>query len=162
MPLRILTTFLCAGATFLLATSTFAQTSLHLAPTEPFVLKSDKDLDTSTIKLGISPVPSILSDHENYFVEVVGRSKSGEPEYHTHWIDYIVVQHGEALLIYGGDNPGATDNGKGELHGGAIVGGSTVELRPGDYAQIPAGTWHQINLKPNAPSFRYVVVKVRQ
>ena len=162
MPFRTAISILSVGATFLLATATLAQTPLHLAPAEPFDFKSDKDLATSTTKPGVSPVPSILSDHENYLVEVVARSKSGEPEFHTHWIDYIAVQHGEASLIYGGTNPRALDNGRGELHGGAIIGGTTIEVRPGDYVQIPAGTWHQINLKPEEQSFRYMVVKIRQ
>ncbi|HEX3753546.1 MAG TPA: hypothetical protein VHV26_00585 [Rhizomicrobium sp.] len=132
----------------------------HAAPPEPFIYHSDGDLQGMTSKPTLGPVLSVLSDHENYFVEVVGRTKSGEPEFHSHWIDYIIVQHGEGTLTYGGTDTGAT--GHGEMRGGTINGGKSMDLHPGDYFEMPAGVWHQISLKPGTTAFRYMVIKIRQ
>ena len=134
----------------------------HAAPPEPFIYKSDGDLQGMATKPGVTPVLAMLSDHENYFVEVVGRTASGEPEFHPHWIDYVVVQKGEGTLTYGGTNTGSRDTGGGELRGGTIIGGKSMDIHPGDYFEMPSGVWHRIALKPGTTSFRYMVIKIRQ
>jgi mannose-6-phosphate isomerase-like protein (cupin superfamily) len=153
---------LCASGAFSSAVWAQAAANGHAAPPEPFTYKSDGDLGVLAAKPGVSPVLAMLSDHENYFVEVVGRTKTGEPEFHAHWIDYVIVQHGEGALTYGGIDTSSRDTGAGELRGGTISGGTTIDIHPGDYFQVPAGLWHQIALKPGTTSFRYYVVKIRQ
>ena len=155
-----------AIATVVVASAAFAQTPLPTSPhmaTDPFTFKSDKELDGMAIKPGSpGPVLGMLSDHENYYVEVVGRTVSGEPEFHAHWIDYGIVQEGQGALVFGGTDSGWRDTGNGELRGGMITGGVTRDLFPGDYFEIPAGQWHQVTLKPGTKAFRYMIVKVRQ
>ena len=154
---------LAAGILALSASATFAQASGgHAAPPEPFTYHSDSDLQALAIKPGAAPTIKMLSDHENYFVEVVGRTQSGEPEFHSHWIDYIIVQRGDGTLTYGHMNTGAKDSGHGEMRGGKITDGKSIDLHPGDYFEVPAGLWHQIALKPGTTAFRYMVVKIRQ
>jgi mannose-6-phosphate isomerase-like protein (cupin superfamily) len=161
------TMLVAAGALALTSGAALAQsavppTSPHLA-TDPFTYKSDKDLESIAIKPGVAGLTlGTLSDHENYYVLVVGRTETGEPEFHAHWIDFGIVQEGQGGLVYGGTDAGSRDTGNGELRGGAISGGVVRDLNPGDYFEIPAGQWHQITLKPATKEFRYVVVKVRQ
>ncbi len=154
-----------AGALALTAAA-FAQTPVPSSPhmaADPFTFKSDKELEGIAIKPGVpGPVLGMLSDHENYYVEVVGRTVSGEPEFHAHWIDYGIVQEGQGGLVFGGIDTGSRDTGNGELRGGTITGGVTRDLGPGDYFEIPAGQWHQVTLKPGTGAFRYMIVKVRQ
>jgi hypothetical protein len=134
----------------------------HAAAPEPFTFHSDNDLGALSAKPGVSPVLGMLSDHENYYVEVVGRTRSGEPEFHPHWIDYIVIQHGDGTLTYGGTDTGSRDTGGGERRGGTISGGTSRDIHAGDYFEVPAGVWHQIALKPGTNSFRYMVIKIRR
>jgi quercetin dioxygenase-like cupin family protein len=159
----LLKTLLPAAALALSATAVSAQapSNGHAAPPEPFTFRSDSDLAAMSVKPNKTPVLGVLSDHENYFVEVVGRTKSGEPEFHSHWIDYIVIQKGQGRLTYGGTDTGSKDTGNGERRGGTIAGGTSRDIHPGDYFEVPAGTWHQIALKPGTTSFRYMVVKIR-
>lgn len=156
------TAALAVGATAAPVADSAASTSLHLA-TDPFTFRSDKELENIVIRPGVAgPSLSVLSDHENYFIEVVGRTQTGEPELHAHWIDYAVVQEGHGSLLYGGTDSGSRDTGNGELRGGTISGGVTRDLNPGDYFEMPAGQWHQVILKPGTKAFRYLVVKIRQ
>ena len=74
----------------------------------------------------------------------------------------MIVQKGEGTLTYGGTDSGSRDTGGGELRGGTISGGKTMDIKAGDYFQMPAGVWHQISLKAGTNSFRYFVIKARQ
>jgi mannose-6-phosphate isomerase-like protein (cupin superfamily) len=160
------TMLVAAGALALTTATALAQSAVLPSPhmaTDPFTYRSDKDLEGMAIKPGVaSPTLGTLSDHENYYVLLVGRTETGEPEFHAHWIDYGIVQEGQGGLVYGGIDTGSRDTGNGELRGGTISGGVTRDLNPGDYFEIPAGQWHQITLKPTTKAFRYIVVKVRQ
>src|SRR6202000_1230032 len=104
----MLSKFLAAASLLAVPAAALAQTAPngHGAPAEPFIYKSDGDLQGMATKPGVTPVLAMLSDHENYFVEVVGRTASGEPEFHPHYIDYVVVQKGEGTLTYGGTRKG--------------------------------------------------------
>lgn len=160
------TMFVAAGALALPTVVALAQGTAPPSPhsaTDPFTYKSDRDLEDMAIKPGVAgPTLGMLSDHENYYVLLVGRTETGEPEFHAHWIDYGIVQEGQGSLVYGGTDTNSRDTGNGELRGGTISGGVTHDLHPGDYFEIPAGQWHQITLKPGTKAFRYIVVKVRQ
>ncbi|HTT04054.1 MAG TPA: hypothetical protein VMF64_02105 [Steroidobacteraceae bacterium] len=153
---------LAVGAVAVPSADSAAPTSPHLAA-DSFTFKSNKDLEDVAIRPGVAGASlGVLSDHENYFVEVVGRTQTGEPEFHAHWIDYAVVQEGHGSLLYGGTDTGSRDIGNGESRGGTISGGASRDLNPGDYFEMPAGEWHQIILKPGTKAFRYLVVKIRQ
>ena len=104
---------------------------------------------------------SVISDHENWYSEALGRTTSGVVEVHDHWIDVMTVLSGDATLTIGGTVTGGQPTGPGETRGGQITGGTIVQVHPGDYIQIPAGTPHLTTLAPGT-TFHAMVVKVRQ
>lgn len=101
-----------------------------------------------------------LMDHENHYVLVAGRNGPGEVEVHEHWIDYMVIQQGEAEFTCGGTASGMRDTGPGERRGGTIAGGTVVTLKPGDFVVVPAGQPHLTVAKPGGP-FRAIIFKLR-
>ena len=63
----------------------------------------------------------------------------------------------EATLLSGGSivNP----EGKGEVRGDSIVGGSSATMQPGDVVYVPAAAPHQVQIK-SGTTFHYVALKV--
>jgi len=150
---------LCAMAVF--APAAFGQTSLRSLPAEGFKYLSAKDVDALTDKPGPGAKTAFPVDHENYYVEYAQRSDKGnEPEVHTHWTHYIHVLSGEATLVYGGTVSNARETGPGQIRGEAIVGGTSMTVRAGDFLQIPAGMPHLFTVGAGA-KFRYVVFNTR-
>ncbi len=150
-------------ATALLAPSAWAQTSLRSLPAEGFKFLSAKDVEALTDKPGPGAKTAFPVDHENYYVEYAQRSDQGnEPEVHNHWTHYIQVLSGEATLIYGGTVSHARETGPGQIRGDAIVGGTTMTVRAGDFLQIPAGMPHAFTATGAEKKFRYVVFNTRQ
>jgi len=153
MPLLGITFVLC------LAGAGHAQTTGHATPPDAFRLFSDKDLAGLSSGKGALTL-STLSDHENFYVLVAGRTGPGEVEVHEHWIDYMAIQQGEAEFTFGGTATGMRETAPGERRGGAITGGTVVTLRPGDFLMVPAGQPHLTMIKPGS-TFRAIVFKVR-
>jgi len=143
-----------------LAGAANAQATGHSTPPDAFRVFSDKDLaGLSTGKAALTL--STLSDHENFYVLVAGRSGPGEVEVHEHWIDYMAIQQGEAEFTFGGTATGMRDTGPGEKRGGTITGGTAVSIKPGDFIAVPAGQPHLTMIKPGS-TFRAIVFKVRE
>jgi len=136
-----------------------AQTARNATPEDGFQYLSAKDAVALVNKPGPGPVLSLLSDHENYFSEVVARKTDGQVELHQHWIDFMTIVSGDVTLTYGGTLAGAKETAPGELRGGAISGGKTVVLHRGDYLEIPAGVPHLMTAPQH--NFTYLIVKVR-
>lgn len=156
------TTVLIFAAT-LLAAPAWAQTSLRSLPAEGFKYLSAKEVEALTDKPGPGAHTAFPVDHENYFVEFAQRNDQGnEPEVHTHWTHYIQVLSGEATLVYGGTVSSPRETGPGQIRGAAIVGGTTMTVRAGDFLQIPAGMPHQFSASGPERKFRYVVFNTRQ
>jgi mannose-6-phosphate isomerase-like protein (cupin superfamily) len=159
---RIITLLVLAGSTAFFVPSAMAQTSPqtgHAAPPDAFRVIGDAEL--AKLSSGKGPlVLSTLVDHENHYVLVAGRSGPGEVEVHDHWIDYMVIQQGEADFTFGGTASGMRDTGPGEKRGGSITGGTMVSLKPGDFVVVPAGQPHLTMAKPGSV-FRAIVFKVR-
>ena len=86
------------------------------------------------------------------------RDKTGDVEIHTKLNDELVVRAGKASILIGPKVEGAKETVPNELRGGAIVGGQTWALAPGDVIWIPAGLGHQVIVPPGG-SFDYLVVK---
>ncbi|HUE63732.1 MAG TPA: hypothetical protein VMO78_05100 [Rhizomicrobium sp.] len=150
-------------ASALLAPSAWGQTSLRSLPAEGFKYLSARDVEALTEKPGPGAHTAFPVDHENYYVEYAQRSDQGnEPEVHTHWTHYIQVMSGEATLIYGGTVSNARETGPGQIRGTAIVGGTTMTVRAGDFLQIPAGMPHEFTAGGADKKFRYVVFNTRQ
>jgi len=149
-------------ATTLLAPSAWAQTSLRSLPAEGFKYLSAKQVEGLTDQPGPGAHTAFPVDHENYYVEYAQRSDQGnEPEVHTHWTHYIQVLSGEATLVYGGTVSHARETGPGQIRGDAIVGGTTMTVRAGDFLQIPAGMPHEFTATGLDKKFRYVVFNTR-
>lgn len=136
-----------------------AQATGHAAPPDAFRLFGDKELATLASGKGALTL-STLSDHENFYVLAAGRTGPGEVEVHEHWIDYMVIQQGEADFTYGGTLSGARDTAPGEKRGGTIAGGTVVTIKPGDFLVVPAGQPHVTMIKPGS-NFRAIVFKIR-
>ena len=137
---RIMTLLALAVSIAFLNASASAQAG-HTAPRDAFRVIGDAEL----AKLSSGKTPLVLStlvDHENHYVLVAGRSGPGEVEIHEHWIDYMVIQQGEADFTSGGTASGMHDTGPGEKRGGNITGGTVVSLKPGDFVVVPAGQPH--------------------
>src|ERR1700733_3505124 len=142
--MRVYAAAISVFAAAVLTPSAWAQTSLRNLPAEGFKYLSAKDVDALTDKPGPGAHTAFPVDHENYYVEYAQRTDQGnEPEVHTHWTHYIQVLSGEATLIYGGTVSHARETGPGQIRGDAIVGGTTMTVRTGDFLQIPAGMPHQ-------------------
>lgn len=139
-----------------------ASATMRGKPAEEFKYMPQQDITKAMFRPG--PVNStVVSDHENYWIEYVKRSDTGNKvEAHNHWIDYITVLSGEGTLTYGGtvDNPNLSNPSepRGET---TIKGGTTISLHPGDYLLLPAGMWHIFGGAPGR-TLSYVIFKVRQ
>ena len=99
--------------------------------------------------------------HAAYSYVQARRVSSGVPEVHDRWIDVVMVQSGHAALVTGGRADGSHVASPGEHRGGAIAGGTTRPIGPGDLVVIPAGIAHQYQLAPG-DSVRYLTIKVLQ
>jgi mannose-6-phosphate isomerase-like protein (cupin superfamily) len=91
-------------------------------------------------------------------VLMVRRTKDGEVELHTRMNDEFVAHGGHATIRVGGRVDGNHEAGPGEWRGGAITGGRTYEMSPGDVLWIPAGAPHQV-LLPKGGAFDYLAFK---
>jgi len=141
----------------------FAQTPLRSTPAETFKYLSAKEVEALTDKPGPGAKTAFPVDHENYYVEYARRTDQGNvPEVHTHWTHYIQVLSGEATLVYGGTVSNAKETGPGQIRGDAIVSGTSLVVRAGDFLQIPAGMPHLFNVAGSGAKFHYVVFNTRQ
>jgi mannose-6-phosphate isomerase-like protein (cupin superfamily) len=137
-----------------------AQTAPHTTPPDAFRHFSDSEL--AKLATGKGPLTlATLTDHQNYYVLVAGRTGPGEVEVHEHWIDYMAIQQGEAEFTSGGTVTGMRDTAPGEKRGGTITGGTVVTLKAGDFLMVPAGQPHVTMAKPGS-NFRALVIKVRE
>jgi mannose-6-phosphate isomerase-like protein (cupin superfamily) len=102
-----------------------------------------------------------IGDRQNFTYLLVQRSKTGEVEIHADWNDVLMVESGEATVLFGGRSTGAHETAPGEQRGGAIAGGRRQHLGPGDLLIIPPGVPHQVELAAGR-SVAYIAVKVRR
>lgn len=135
------------AAALLLATPVLAQTGVVIMPAAE-----------TTQKVNAAATSVTVTTADKYSVLFSHRTVDGTPERHAHWTDVMVMQHGEVTFTYGGTISGNTVDDKGESHGGAISGGTTVTLHAGDYLLVPAGTPHLMTAPKG--DFRYFVTKV--
>ncbi|WP_404478462.1 cupin domain-containing protein [Novosphingobium sp. BL-52-GroH] len=97
-------------------------------------------------------------------VQMVVRVRTGEAEEHQLWADEITVREGEVDLITGGTMVGryAMPGRPGEFRGTELVGDTTTtRLRPGDFVEIPAGTYHWMKVVGSSPTASFVI-KIRK
>jgi mannose-6-phosphate isomerase-like protein (cupin superfamily) len=108
-------------------------------------------------------VPAQGIDHKDIFanhgMQISHRDKSGNVEVHLTKTDVMVIQTGEATLLYGGEGQGMHSTGPDELQGTTIKGGASRRVVPGDIIHIPTGVPHQFILAPGE-TITYFIVKV--
>lgn len=150
-----------SSAAVLLASPVAAQR--QAAPTQP----SPQYVSAAQIRDTTADAPSLpaafsarlLADRGAYTYLAIRRDRTGEVEVHAAWDDVMVIESGSATVAYGGTVRGGRQTAPGEQRGGAMDGGTTQALGPGDVMVIPAGVPHQV-LVPEGGSGTYVVVKI--
>jgi uncharacterized RmlC-like cupin family protein len=100
-----------------------------------------------------------LGDFGNHSALMVHRQGDGEVELHENQADVMVVQSGEARLVFGGTVIDGKATAPGEIRGRAIAGGGERKLAAGDMVHVPAKVPHQVLVAPGE-QVTYVVVKV--
>ena len=98
-------------------------------------------------------------DYGDHIVSVSHREENGEVEVHEHKDDVMIIQSGEATMVYGGRGIGMHPTAPGEQHGEKIEGGTSVHVSPGDVITIAAGTPHQFFV-PKGGQVTYALVKI--
>jgi mannose-6-phosphate isomerase-like protein (cupin superfamily) len=98
----------------------------------------------------------LLEKHLDPVTILAVRTKSGRAELHTASSDSFFVIEGNATLVTGGSivNP----EGKEEVRGDSVRGGTRAKLAPGDVVHIPTSTPHQV-LLDDTGAFVYVLIK---
>jgi len=95
-----------------------------------------------------------------YKVLVVERTSTGDAEVHMEWNDVIVIQHGHAKFLIGGQIKGNHETSPGEWRGGEMTGAKEYSLAQGDLLLIPAGLPHKAIVTEGA--FTYLAIKTRK
>ena len=102
-----------------------------------------------------------LTAFGNYSFMMAHREGSGEAEYHETQADILVIETGEATLVYGGKMVDGKTTAPNEMRAASISGGMEKKLAAGDVVTIPAKLPHQVKLD-SGKEFTYFVVKVTQ
>jgi mannose-6-phosphate isomerase-like protein (cupin superfamily) len=102
-----------------------------------------------------------LTAFGNYSFMMAHREGSGEAEYHETQADILVIETGEATLVYGGKMVDGKTTAPNEMRAPSISGGMEKKLAAGDVITIPAKLPHQVKLD-SGKEFTYFVVKVTQ
>jgi len=102
-----------------------------------------------------------IASHGNYSFLVAHREGPGQAEWHGKQADIMVVQTGQATLIYGGALVDGKTTAPDEMRAASISGGMQKKLAPGDVVTIPVKTPHQLMIEPGH-EFTYLTVKVTQ
>jgi mannose-6-phosphate isomerase-like protein (cupin superfamily) len=105
--------------------------------------------------LATNPVPT---GPNGPTVLIVRRDRSGEVELHETQNDVFVAHAGRAKVVVGGRASGQRLTAPHEWRGGAIAGGTSYPMSPGDTLFIPAGLPHQV-VVPKGGTFSYLAFK---
>lgn len=112
-------------------------------------------------KHGDGSASETLKEYPQHCAMLSFRSRDGEVELHERFADLFCVLAGKATLITGGVVNGARTVALGETRGVSIEGGVKQTLRAGDVAHVPAGTPHQMLVKPE-DTITCLVMKVQE
>ncbi|MCU1247682.1 MAG: hypothetical protein JWQ49_711 [Edaphobacter sp.] len=97
-------------------------------------------------------------DFGNHILSISHREKDGRAELHQTKVDVMIVQSGEATLVYGGQVIDPQPTAPNEIQRSGIKGGSRIEVKAGDVIHIPTGIPHQFFLAPGK-QITYMLVK---
>ena len=111
---------------------------------------------------GVSPLgvthKEIFGDHG---LSITVHTTSGIAEVHQSTADVMVVQSGEAMLIYGGEVVDAKQTAPNEVRGPSIRNGTSVHVTAGDVIHFAAGVPHQWIVEPGK-QITYLVVHIEE
>ena len=109
---------------------------------------------------GVSPLGVKHKDYfGNHALSITVHEKSGEAEIHGATADVMIVQSGEATLVYGGELVDPKTTAPHEIRGTAIRGGTSVHVSAGDVIHFAAGVPHQWLVDPGR-QITYLVVHI--
>jgi mannose-6-phosphate isomerase-like protein (cupin superfamily) len=98
-------------------------------------------------------------DYGDHILSVSHREEDGKVELHERKDDVMIVQSGEATMMYGGKGIGMHATAPGEQQGERIEGGTSIHVGPGDVITVAAGVPHQYFV-PKGGQVTYAVVKI--
>ena len=109
---------------------------------------------------GVSPLGvSHKESFGNHGLSITVHDKSGIAEVHQVTADVMIVQSGEATLVYGGEVIEPRTSSPNEVRGTGIRGGTSVHVAAGDVIHFAAGVPHQWLVEPGK-QITYLVVHV--
>ena len=98
-------------------------------------------------------------DFGNHALSITVHETSGVAEIHGATADVMIVQSGEATLVYGGEVIDPKTTAPNEIRGSGIRGGTRVHVSAGDVVHFAAGVPHQWLVEPGR-QITYLVVHV--
>jgi mannose-6-phosphate isomerase-like protein (cupin superfamily) len=109
---------------------------------------------------GVSPLGiKHKDDFGNHGLSITVHATSGIAEVHEATADVMIVQSGEATLIYGGEVLDPKTTSPNEVRGPGIRNGTSVHVTTGDVIHFPAGMPHQWLVEPGK-QITYLVVHI--
>jgi mannose-6-phosphate isomerase-like protein (cupin superfamily) len=102
-----------------------------------------------------------LATTGNHSFLMIARTGSGEAEFHQTQADVMIVETGEAILVYGGEVVDGKTTAPNEIRGPSIRNGIEKKVLPGDVIHIPAKTPHQVKVEAGK-AITYMTVKVTE
>jgi mannose-6-phosphate isomerase-like protein (cupin superfamily) len=110
-------------------------------------------------------VSSLGVTHKENFgghgLSITVHTTSGIAEVHQSTADVMIVQSGEATLIYGGEVVDAKQTAPNEVRGPSIRNGTSVHVGAGDVIHFAAGVPHQWIVEPGK-QITYLVVHIEE
>jgi len=111
---------------------------------------------------GVSPQGVTHKDNfGNHGLSITVHTTSGIAEVHQATADVMIVQSGEATLIYGGEVVDAKQTAPNEVRGPSIRNGTSVHVSTGDVIHFAAGVPHQWIVDPGK-QITYLVVHIEE
>ena len=111
---------------------------------------------------GVSPLGiKHKDDFGDHALSITVHTESGIAKVHEATADVMVVQSGDATLIYGGQVVDPKRTAPHEVRGPSIRNGTSVHVAAGDVIHFAAGVPHQWLLAPGH-QITYLVVHVEQ
>ena len=111
---------------------------------------------------GVSPLGiKHKDDFGAHGLSITVHDKSGVAEVHETTADVMVVQSGEATLLYGGEVIDPKRSGPHEVRGTSIRNGTSVHVSTGDVIHFAAGVPHQWLIEAGK-QITYLVVHIEE
>ena len=111
---------------------------------------------------GVSPAGiHAKADFGDHGLSITVHNTSGIAEAHLATADVMIIQSGDATLVYGGEIVDATSPTPNEIRGPSIHNGTSVQVSTGDVIHFAAGTPHQWLVAPGH-QITYLVVHIQQ